>query len=408
MKHLLTPIIPVIGMLASGGAMAEPVRLLVSIENLAPANGTAQTPHWVGFHDGERFDIYNGGTPADFLPVPNDPARSVERLAEDGNTDPISATFREVIPEGVDGVIAGPNGPIAPGETAVAIFEVDSTDINNRYFSYGSMLLPSNDFWYANGNPKAHQIFDESGAFVANNFIVTRDDLLDAGTELNTEIPAETAFFGQSQPNTGVNEGGVIRDFDANDPETFFQRPGSGGILDDPRFAMGDFTVDGYPLVKISFGVAPIVDIEANYYTRLKGDAEVPPIDSNAVGIARYKLRDGGESLTFDHLMTLRRKQIQAMHLHLGSEGENGPVVATLFMTGDHGHRRSNGRYQRNRRGFAHISGSLSNGDLQGPLNGQPLDALVKEINAGNIYVNVHTRRFPSGELRGQLATQKK
>ena len=27
-------------------------RVVVSIENVAPANGTFQTPFWVGFHDG--------------------------------------------------------------------------------------------------------------------------------------------------------------------------------------------------------------------------------------------------------------------------------------------------------------------------------------------------------------------
>jgi len=244
------------------------------------------------------------------------------------------------------------------------------------------MLLPSNDFWYANGNPRSHQIFDDSGIFIAEDFIVTRDDLLDAGTELNTEIPAQTAFFGQSQPNTGINEGGVIRDFDANDPETFFQRPGSGGILDDPRFAMGDFAIDGYPLVKISFSVAPVVAKDVNFYTRLNGNAEVPPVNTGATGIARYQLRDSGTRLKFDHLMTLRRKQIQAIHLHLGAEGVNGPVVL--------------------------ISGEIENGDLQGPLSGRPLDSLIKEIGAGNIYVNVHTKKFPDGELRGQLSAQKK
>ena len=57
---------------------AEPLELTVTIENLAPRNGTNQTPHWVGFHDGS-FDVYDGGTPADSLPAPGSVA--VERLA---------------------------------------------------------------------------------------------------------------------------------------------------------------------------------------------------------------------------------------------------------------------------------------------------------------------------------------
>jgi len=41
--------------------------------------------------------------------------------------------------------------------------------------------------------------------------------------------------------------------------------------------------------------------------------------------------------------------------------------------------------------------------DLVGPLAGQPLDALARAIEEGNVYVNIHTERNPSGELRGQL-----
>ena len=409
MKQLLKFATPALGLLAiQTPTFAEPVRVLVTIENLAPANGTSQTPHWVGFHDGARFDIYNGGTPANSLPVPNDPNNSVERLAEDGNAEPLSATFADVIAEGVDGVIPGPNGAIGPGDFAHAAFILDSDDPNNRYFSYASMVLPSNDFWYANGNPLAHPVFDDTGNFVAKSFFVTRDAILDAGTEVNSEIPAETAFFGQQAPNTGTDEGGVIRDFDPNDPETYFMRPGSGGILDDARFAMADFLSDGYPLVKISFGIAPVIADNARYTSRLSGRNEVPAVDSDHVGLARYRYDGEAGTLKFNHLLSLKPKRIQAMHLHLGKSGENGPVVASLLDAGaTYAGRRGDRRQGRRNYRFARVNGELSPGDLVGPLAGKPLDALIKEIEQGNIYVNVHTKRFPAGELRGQLGSKK-
>ena len=49
-----------------------------------------------------------------------------------------------------------------------------------------------------------------------------------------------------------------------------------------------------------------------------------------------------------------------------------------------------------------------------GSLAGQPLSALIDQINAGNAYVNIHTNDgvaptdtgpgdFPGGEIRGQI-----
>lgn len=379
-------------LIGSGVAMAEPTRVIVSIENLAPVNGTAQTPHWVGFHDGATFDIYNGGTPANTLPIAGSVA--VERLAEDGNTAPIINDFATLMPEGEDGVLAGPNGALLPGETTSGSFILDSTSPYHRFFSYASMVLPSNDFWYANGNPLTHPVFDENGNFVAEDFFVTRDDVLDAGTEVNTEEPSETAFFGQTTANTGSDENSVILDFDPLDPLTFFKRPGSGGILDSAQFRMADFLTDGYPLLKFSFSDAPAIVERLKFKSALSGDAQVPPVETKSKGIALAWLLDEGTRLYYKVAHSIPRRQIQAAHLHLGNAGENGPVVAILFDTeGDTGRTDS----------ARPIRGQLDLNDLTGPLAGQPLDALVAHIQGGNVYVNVHTKRYPDGEVRGQL-----
>ncbi len=90
-------------------AKAEPVSVKVTIQNLAPANGTYLTPLWVGFHNG-TFRLYTTGAPV---------SPSFERLVEDGNTDSISLLFRTSAAGigGKDGVIIGPTmpGAIAPG-----------------------------------------------------------------------------------------------------------------------------------------------------------------------------------------------------------------------------------------------------------------------------------------------------
>lgn len=81
-----------------------------------------------------------------------------------------------------------------------------------------------------------------------------------------------------------------------------------------------------------------------------------------------------------------------ASHIHLGCPGENGPVVAFLFEGGPTGT----------------VNGRLSHGvirrqHLVGPLEGRGLGALVRAMESGCTYVNVHTTEWPGGEIRGQI-----
>jgi len=228
----------------AAGASAAPVNVTVSIENLSPIGGSALTPFWTGFHDGS-FDLYNMGEAASI---------GLERIAEDGNTGPLSMSFQGANPGFVDGTIIADQGipPILPGETATATFTVDNLSELNRYFSYAAMVLPSNDAFVANGDPLAHPLFNSSGEFIAQNFFIAGSEVLDAGTELNDELPENTAFFGQQTPNTGVDENGVVT------LHPGFNPVGSGGILDSPDFPNADFTADGYPVAFISFTVSEV------------------------------------------------------------------------------------------------------------------------------------------------------
>lgn len=391
--------------LANSGANAtgvdtpsDIVRVKVTIENLAPNRGSFLTPFWVGLHNGE-FDTYDGNTPANSDPQPGSVA--MERLCEDGDTMAITEDFA-MLSNGVDATLLGSSGPIAPGETTMENFLVDPLDPDTRYFSYASMIIPSNDFCVSNGNPLAHPIFDEHGNVVAEDFFVTGAEVLDAGTEVNDEVPENTAFFGQQQGNTGVDENGNIGD--AGELENFqglIQPEDGGNILSDPRFAMSDFTVPGYPVVKISFAIAPAIIEDIKLASRLSSDQEVPPVDSDATGKARYRLKDEGTQLAFHHRLNLDEEKIVAAHLHLGKAGENGPVVAFLF---DDSNRDERLTSLKSNHFHSRLKGELTTQDLTGPLKGALLDELVAEILDGNVYINIHTAQYPDGEIRGQLS----
>lgn len=227
-------------MLLASFASATPIR--VTITNLAPAQGNFLTPMWVGFHNGS-FDIFNIGAAASI---------GLERIAEDGDTAALSTAFTASALGNAQATITGPvDPPIAPGQTTHMDFNLDGTDALNRYFSYSTMIIPSNDAFIANDDPTAFQIFANDGSFLGASILVLGRFVHDAGTEVNDELPANTAFFGQTVPDTGVNEGGVVH------LHPGFNPLGSGGILDDPMFANADFTADGYQVALITVSEIP-------------------------------------------------------------------------------------------------------------------------------------------------------
>lgn len=216
--------------------------IIVSVENLAPNQGTFLTPVWVGFHNG-AFDLYNRGASA---------SASLERLAEDGNVAPLMSAFAESGAGTVQGALFGPMiPPVAPGQTATAVFTIDGTLPTSRYFSYASMVIPSNDAFIANGNPLAFEIFDASGNFIGADFVVLGSMVLDAGTEVNDELPQNTAFFGQAAPNTGVDQNGTV------ELHSGFNPVGSGGILDSAMFVNADFKAANYQVARIRVTAVP-------------------------------------------------------------------------------------------------------------------------------------------------------
>ena len=91
--------------------------------------------------------------------------------------------------------------------------------------------------------------------------------------------------------------------------------------------------------------------------------------------------------------------QVVAAHFHCAGAGANGPVALGLISPGPlavTGNR---------------ISGTLTNADIQGvgcaasigmPINN--LASLAAAMDAGLIYLNVHTPSFPGGEVRAQMS----
>lgn len=213
-------------------AKADPI--LITVENMAPNNGTWVTPVWVGFHSG-GFDLYNSGLPA---------SAGLVNLAENGDASGLDAAI---------GLAGGQSytlgaGPLTPNSGAVTL-QVD-VDPGNRFLHIGTMVIPSNDAFIGNENPQV--VFTAGGDFVGTDLLFTGGDVLDAGSELNNEDPFYMAGPGSAN-NPGADEGGVVG------PHAGYAPAGSGGVLDTDGFGQADFTrYDGnYPVLRVSIQAIP-------------------------------------------------------------------------------------------------------------------------------------------------------
>lgn len=175
-------------LLAAASAQAETVRLTVTVQNLAPANGIAFAPLHVGFGAG-AFDAFNIGSAA---------TAPIISVAEGGAGGAWQAAFAEAEPDAVRGTIGG---LLLSGASAQMSFLVDSA--SQGFFTFASMVVPSNDFFIGNDDPHEYALFDANGALQINQITLRANEIWDAGSEVFD--PAAAAFVGDNGLRTDQN-----------------------------------------------------------------------------------------------------------------------------------------------------------------------------------------------------------
>jgi hypothetical protein len=126
------------------------------------------------------------------------------------------------------------------------------------------------------------------------------------------------------------------------------------------------------------------------YTAQLSGNNEVPPTDSSATAYAY--LETAGNELKYS-IGETGIADPTATHLHSGTNGENGDIVADLPSS-----------YKNWNITHKFSDGSITNSDLIGPLKGKTLEDLMAAMDKGEIYINIHSILHPEGEIRGQIA----
>ena len=114
----------------------------------------------------------------------------------------------------------------------------------------------------------------------------------------------------------------------------------------------------------------------------LSGAEQVPPVTTTGKGSADLTWDPSTRVVTWDITDSGLTGPVTMAHFHNGAEGKNGPVV--IWLT------------QKN---------TEATGAIKGDATLTPEQA--QQFEAGDWYINVHTKDHPAGEIRGQVKPPK-
>jgi hypothetical protein len=112
--------------------------------------------------------------------------------------------------------------------------------------------------------------------------------------------------------------------------------------------------------------------------------------NSKGKGTGTFKISSTGKSIHYTLKASGLTGAVQAAHIHLGKAGKNGPVIVAICP------------------GPCSLpkTGTLTAKNFVKATGVANFAAAIKAIRAGGTYANVHTKKFPAGEIRGQLRSE--
>lgn len=139
-------------------------------------------------------------------------------------------------------------------------------------------------------------------------------------------------------------------------------------------------------------------------HVRLSGFQEDPLVLSTT-GNGRFTLRVDvdKQEITYELSYSALEGDITQSHIHIGGRSQSGGI--SVFLCSNLGNGPAG--TQPCPAAPATISGTLRPADVIGPtgqgVTAGQFDELVEAIRGGVTYVNVHSTRYPGGEIRAQL-----
>jgi hypothetical protein len=245
--------------LGAAAAVAAPVQVHVTVESLVPADGISFAPFHVGFHAG-TFDAFDLGSPA---------GAAIISVAEGGTGSAWFPAFAAAEPGATLGTVAA--APLLPGAMLSGSFVVDPA--LNRFFTFASMAVPSNDFFVGNDDPMEYALFDAAGMLQTATIHVRAGEIWDAGSEAFD--PAAAAFVVGGNNDLRTPQNSVVA-FD------FAELAAFNGLTTAAGYTLNSTLRADDEVLRISFAVQAIPE-PGTYALALLGLA--------AVGIATRRRR---------------------------------------------------------------------------------------------------------------------
>lgn len=137
------------------------------------------------------------------------------------------------------------------------------------------------------------------------------------------------------------------------------------------------------------------IDLPREYQALLRGEPH--NVKTNASGEAQFQVNEDGTEATYEVMVESICNVTQA-HIHLGTEGEDGPVGVWLYPEEGMEPELIEGRFD-----GTLAEGTITQDDFVGEWEDADFEDAVAAFEQESTYVNVHTEEYPGGEIRGQI-----
>jgi hypothetical protein len=139
------------------------------------------------------------------------------------------------------------------------------------------------------------------------------------------------------------------------------------------------------------------------YWSGLTGDRQIPPVNTDARGYVGLKFDDDLGVFVFT-VNAENIRNVTGIYVYKGDRNQNGSVILDLLKAEKE--RKINDIKILNVTSNGKLTGTLAAGgvtkdNLQGELKGKSLSDFYNLMVNGSLYVVVHTKDFPNGEIRG-------